>query len=83
MKTRYPPVLTPTAAAPGHLEDAVAMVSRCHEFGEGWVPEEGVVWKETVSNVEVDELCAVVVELGKGDGETNLPYGVGRAISHS
>ena len=36
-----------------------------------------------MSDVEVDELGAVVVALAKGDRETDLPHGVGRAVGHS
>ena len=43
------------------------MVSHCHELGQGWVPEDGVVWQTDVGDVEVDELGAVVVALPEGD----------------
>ena len=43
------------------------MVSHCHKLCQGWVPEDGVVWQADVGDVEVDELCAVVVALSEGD----------------
>ena len=49
------------------------MVSHCHKLGEGWVPEDGVVRQADVSDVEVDELGAVVVALLEGDRKANLP----------
>ena len=36
------------------------MVSYGHELGQHWVPEDGIVWQANVSDVEVDELGAVV-----------------------
>ena len=26
-----------------HLENVVAMMSDCHELGQGWIPEDGIV----------------------------------------
>ena len=43
------------------------MVSHCHELGQGWIPEDGIVWQANVGDVEVNELGAVVVALPKGD----------------
>ena len=43
------------------------MVSHCHELGQGWVPEDGVVWKANLGDVEVNDLSAVVVALAEGD----------------
>ena len=48
------------------------MVSHCHELGQGWVPEDGVVWQVDVSDIEVDDLGAVVVVLPEGDRKGNL-----------
>ena len=59
------------------------MVSHCHELGQGWVPEDGVVWQANVGDVEVDELGAVVVALPEGDWKANLPYGNSGTISDS
>ena len=59
------------------------MVNHCHELGQGWVPEDGIVWQENVGNVEVNELGAVVVALSKGDRKANLPYWNGGTISDS
>ena len=42
--------------APWHLEDVVAVVCHCHELGQGWIPEDGIVWQTDVGDVEVDEL---------------------------
>ena len=56
-----------------HLEDIVAVVSHCHELGQGWVPEDGIVWQANVGDFEVNELGAVVVALPKGDRKANLP----------
>ena len=50
------------------------MVSHCHELGQGWVPKDGIVRQANVSDVEVNELGAVVVALPKGDGKADLPY---------
>ena len=49
------------------------MMSHCHALGQGWVPEDGIVWQANVGNVEVDELDAVVVALPEGDRKANLP----------
>ena len=62
------------STASWHLEDIVAVVSHCHELGKGWELEDGIVWQANVSNVEVNELSAVVVALPKGDRKANLPY---------
>ena len=57
-----------------HLEDVVAMVSRCHKLGQGGIPEDGIVWQANVGDVEVNELGTVVLALPKGDREADLPY---------
>ena len=49
------------------------MVSHGHELGQRWLPEDGVVRHADVSDVEVDELGAVVVACPKGDREADLP----------
>ena len=49
------------------------MVSHCHELGQGWVPEDGIVRQADVRDVEVDELGAVVVACPEGDREADLP----------
>ena len=49
------------------------MVSYCHELGQRWVPKDGVVRQANVSDVEVDELDAVVVACPEGDREADLP----------
>ena len=59
------------------------MVSHCHELGQGWVPEDGIVWQAYVGDVEVNELGAVVVVLPKGDRKANLPYWDSGTISDS
>ena len=33
------------SAASWHLEDVVAVVGHCHELGQGWIPEDGIVRK--------------------------------------
>ena len=71
------------SAASQHLEDIVAMVSHCHELGQGWIPKDGIVWQVDVGNVEVDELSAVVVALSEGDREADLPYRGGGAVGYS
>ena len=71
------------SAASWHLEDIVAVMSHCHELGQGWVPEDGIVRQADVSDVEVNELGAVVVALSKGDRKANLPYWNGGTISDS
>ena len=59
------------------------MVSYCHELGQGWVPEDGIVWQANVGDVKVNELGAVVVVLPKGDRKANLPYWNSATISDS
>ena len=59
------------------------MVSHCHELGQGWVPEDGIVWQANVGNVKVDELGTVVLALSESDREANLPYRSGGAVSDS
>ena len=49
------------------------MVSYGHEHGQRWVPKDGVLRQANVSNVEVDELGAVVVAFPEGDREADLP----------
>ena len=61
------------AAAPWHLEDVVAMVDCRHELDEGKVPKDGILREADVGDIEVDELCAVVGTLAKGDREADLP----------
>ena len=56
------------------------MVSHCHELGQGWIPEDGIVWQVNVGNIEVDELSTVVLALPEGDREANLPYRGGGAV---
>ena len=51
------------------------MVSYGHELGQRWVPKDGVVRQANVSDVEVNELGAVVVARPKGDRESDLPIG--------
>ena len=59
------------------------MMSHRHELGQGWIPEDSVVGKANVGDVEVDELSAVVVALAEGDREADLPYRRGGAVGHS
>ena len=59
------------------------MVSHCHELGQSWVPEDGIVWQANVGDVEVNELGVVVVVLPKGDMEADLPYRDSGTISDS
>ena len=70
-------------AASWHLEDIVTMMSHCHELGLRRVPNDGVVWKTDVGDIEVDELCAVVVALAEGDMEVDLPYQGGGTVGYS
>ena len=70
-------------AASWHLEDVVAVVHHSHELGQGWIPEDGIVWQTDVGNVEVDELGAVVVAVSEGDGEADLRDQGGGAVGHS
>ena len=49
------------------------MVSYGHELGQGRIPEDGIVRQANVSDVEVDELGAVVVARPEGDREADLP----------
>ena len=59
------------------------MVSHCHELGQGWIPEDGIVCQANVGNVEVDELGMVVLALSKGDREADLAYRDGGTVSDS
>ena len=59
------------------------MVSHCHELGQGWVPEDGILWQANVGDVKVNELGVVVVALPKGVTKANLPYWNGGTISDS
>ena len=34
-----------------------------HELGQGWIPEDGIVWQVDVGDVKVNELSAIVVAL--------------------
>ena len=71
------------STASWHLEDIVAMVSHRYKLVQGWIPEDGIVWQADVGDVEVDELCAVVVALSEGDWTANLPYWNSGTISDS
>ena len=57
-------------------------MSRCHELGQSWVPEDGVVREADAGDVEVDQLGAVVVARAEGDGEADLPQRVGSAAAN-
>lgn len=59
------------------------MVSHCHEFGQGWVPEDGIIWQANMGDAKVNELGAVVVALPKGDRKANLPNRNGGTIGDS
>ena len=54
-------------SASWHIENVVAVMGDCHELGQGWVPEDGIVRQADVRDVEVDELSAVVVTCAEGD----------------
>ena len=62
------------STASWHLEDIVAVMGHGHELGQGWVPEDSIVQQADVSDVEVNELGAVVVALPEGNRKTDLPY---------
>ena len=70
-------------AASRHLEDIVAVMGHRHELGQGWIPEDGVVWQVDVGDVEVDELGAAVVVFSEGNGEADLPDRMRGAVGHS
>ena len=59
------------------------MVSHCHELGQGWIPEDRIVWQANVGNVEINELGTIVLALPEGDKEANLPYRSGGTVSDS
>ena len=59
------------------------MVGHCHELGQGWIPEDGIVWQANVGNVEVDELGMGVYALPEGDREADLPYRAGGTVGDS
>ena len=71
------------SAASSHLEDVVAVVGHCHELGQGWIPEDGIVRQVDVGDVKVDELGEVVVVLSEGDREADLPYWGGGTVGNS
>ena len=66
-----------------HLHEVVGRMSRCHELGQSWVPENGVVREADAGDVEVDQLSAVVVARAEGDGEVDLPQGAGGTATNS
>ena len=70
-------------AASWHLEDVVVVVRHCHELGQGRVSEDGIVWQTDLSDIEVDELGAVVVAFSEGDGKADLPDRGSGAVGHS
>ena len=43
------------STASRHLEDIVAVMGHRHELGQGWIPEDGVVWQVDVGDVEVND----------------------------
>ena len=57
------------------------MVGHRHELGQGWIPEDGIVWQADVGDAEVDKLGTVVLALSKGDREADLPYWGGGTVS--
>ena len=59
------------------------MMSDCHELGQGWIPEDGIVRQADVRDVEVDALGAVVLAFPEGDRQADLPYWGGRTIIDS
>ena len=71
------------SSASWHIENVVAVMGDCHELGQGWIPEDGIVWQSNMSNVEVDELGSVVVALLEGDRQADLPYRCGGTVGHS
>ena len=71
------------ALAPRHLHEVIGRVSRRHELGESWVPEDGVVREADAGDVEVDQLSAVVVARAEGDWEMDLSQRVGSAATNS
>ena len=58
-------------------------MSRRHELGQSWVPEDGVVREADAGDVEVDQPGAVVVARAEGDGKADLPQGAGSAATNS
>ena len=58
-------------------------MSDCHELGQGWIPEDGIVRQADVHDVEVDELGAIVLALPEGDRQADLPYRCGGTVGHS
>ena len=59
------------------------MVRHCHELGQGWIPEDGVVGQANVGDIKVDELDPVVLALPEGDKKADLPYRSGGTVSDS
>ena len=52
------------------------MVGDCHEFGQCWVPEDGIVRHADVGDIEVDVLGVVLVALSNVTGRQTCPIGV-------
>ena len=59
--------------SPGHLHEIVSRMGCCHELGQSWVPEDGVIREANAGDVEVDELGAVVVARAEGHGRRICP----------
>ena len=49
------------------------MVGHRHELGQGWIPEDGIVWQVDVGDIKVNELGAIVVAGLEGDREVEPP----------
>ena len=71
------------SSASWHLENIVAVMTDCHELGQGWIPEDGIVRQADVRHIKVDELSAIVLVLPEGDRQADLPYRCGGAVGHS
>ena len=59
------------------------MMGHCHELGQGWILEDGIVRQADVGDVKVDELGVVVVARAEGDRQADLPYRCGGGVGHS
>ena len=54
------------------LQEKICVVGDCHELGESWSPQYGVVGSLERGHLEDDGLRAVVVTGTEGDGRVTL-----------
>jgi hypothetical protein len=52
------------------------MMRCCHEPGQGWIAEDGIVWQRNVGDIKVEAFCPVVVPVLKVTGRRTCPIGI-------